>query len=94
MKPRWSTRSLNDLARLYDHLDQYDAGAATRAIRLIQTKTDLLDAFPELGPLDPQRQKMRCLYVAFGKSSYVVRYRILSSGQPFITRVFHSRESR
>lgn len=93
MRVFWLPEAVVDLERLYDFLVDKDPAAAERAVRTIEGGADSLVEFPELGrPMDDDTNR-RELFVPFGVSAYVLRYRI-HQDTVFIIRVWHSREAR
>jgi plasmid stabilization system protein ParE len=80
-----------DLLRLKAHLEPESPRAAQRAVDRIITGIELLADFPEMGVR--YRGAFRTLYLRFGNSAYVVRYRV-SDDTILITRIWHGRERR
>lgn len=80
-----------DLIRLRKHLEPESPRAAQRAVDRIITGIDLLADFPEMGV--QTRPPFRTLFLRFGSSAYVVRYRI-ADDVVVITRIWHGREDR
>lgn len=93
MRVFWLPEALADLERLHDFLVEKDPAAAERAIRTIEGGADSLVEFPELGRPMGDETGRRELFVSFGASAYVLRYRI-HHDTVFIMRVWHSREER
>ena len=93
MRILWLPEALTDLERLYDFLVEKDPAAAERAIRTIEGGADSLSEFPERGRPMGDETDHRELFVPFGASAYVLRYR-LHHNTVFLIRVWHSREER
>lgn len=91
---RWSVHAKTDIARLDDFLLSKDPHAALRAVLAIRAAAEQLSDFPRLGyPIgDPDNH--RDLRIAFGAGAYIIRYRVEFEDVVFITRVWHSRETR
>lgn len=90
----WSARAKNDLLRLQDFLIRTYPPAAGPAYMRIRSAASSLGNFPYMGRLLTDQLTVREWVADFGKSGYVLRYRIKPDGNIFIQRVFHSREDR
>lgn len=90
----WSVRAKHDLLRLQDFLIRTYPPAAGSAYMRIRSAATSLGDFPYMGRLLPNQLAIREWVADFGKSGYVLRYRIKADGDVFIQRVFHSREDR
>jgi plasmid stabilization system protein ParE len=87
----FSPRAGGDLDRLRDFIATESRASAERAIARIVRGVKNLEAFPELGvAIDGG---FRQLVLKYGKSGYVIRYRVLDDAI-LITRVWHGREDR
>lgn len=93
MSVLWLPEALADLERLYEFLVDKDSAAAERAVRAIAGGADSLIEFPELGRPMGDDTGRRELFIPFGASAYVLRYRI-HHDTVLIIRVWHSREAR
>lgn len=93
MRVFWLPEAVIDLERLYDFLVDKDPAAAERAVRTIEGGADRLVEFPNLGRPIGDDTSRRELFIPFGASAYVLRYRIYQD-TVFIIRVWHSRETR
>ena len=89
----WLPDARDDIERLFGFLLEVNPPAADRVVRLIQSCARRLADHPEIGrPMDDDGER-RELYMSFGASAYVLRYRI--EGQTIvIIRVWHGRENR
>ncbi|MGA9991601.1 MAG: type II toxin-antitoxin system RelE/ParE family toxin [Thiobacillaceae bacterium] len=87
----WHPDALDDVARLYDFLAPASPSAAQRAASAIKDAADRIADNPGLGT---PRAEFREWPAKFGRSAYILRYFVLSSGDVLITRVWHSREQR
>ena len=89
----WLPEAREDIGRLFDFLVDVNPAAAARAVRLIQKGARTIGEQPELGrPMDGPT-KRRELFLPFGASAYVIRYRIADQ-TIVIIRVWHGREDR
>lgn len=89
---KWLPEAVVDLERLHRFLASKSPDAARKAARAILDGANQLESHPKIGkPLDDQRRE---LFVAFGASAYVLRYRIDAEGNPVVIRVRHGREGR
>ena len=89
----WLPETQEDIQRLFDFLVRVNPEAAARAIRLIQQGADALLEHPEMGrPMDDDTRR-RELFLPFGASAYVLRYRL--EGETIVViRVWHGREEQ
>jgi len=93
MRLLWLPEAQGDIRRLFDHLLEKSPSAAARAVRAIQLGADRLLEFPEIGrPMEDDTGR-RELFIPFGASAYVLRYRI-HDDTLVVIRVWHSREER
>jgi plasmid stabilization system protein ParE len=81
-----------DLLRLERHLERHSARAALRMFDTLSAKILSLGKHPFKGHLGPSPD-LRELVVKFGKSGYVVRYRIADDAV-IIIRIWHGKEDR
>jgi len=89
----WLPETRDDILRLYDFLVDVNPRAAARALQAIMRGADMLMKNPEMGrPMSDGTQR-RELFVPFGASAYVLRYRIKSE-TIVVIRVWHGREER
>jgi plasmid stabilization system protein ParE len=89
---RWLPEALDDLQRLHAFLAKMSPAAAGRAAAAILDGADWLETHPHLGrPLQDGRREH---FISFGVSSYVLRYRVDTGGNPVVVRVWRSREDR
>lgn len=87
--------ALTDIDRLYDFLIAKNPIAAQKAMLAIDEGISLLLENPRLGIEMDHNAAVRQLFVPFGKSAYVLRYRIDGSRDTLVVvRVWHGREQR
>ncbi len=86
----------DDIERLFQFL--LDAGnprAAQKAMAVITSGIERLSAHPHAGLAMRDREPYRQLFIPFGRSAYVLRYRIDEDhNRLVIVRVWHGRETR
>jgi len=93
MRLVWLPEARDDVQRLYDFLLEEAPLAAARAMRVIRQGGELLLEHPSAGrPMDDETAR-RELFIPFGVSAYVLRYRIHEE-TIVVLRVWHSREVR
>ena len=68
--------AIDDIHRLYDFLIPNSPLAAQKAMLAIDEGLAMLQETPLMGPTMFDSPDYRQLYVPFGKSAYVLRYRI------------------
>ena len=84
-----------DIEHLFEFLQKENVNAAARAMLLIDDGARRLEDFPELGRLMDDASGRRELFIPFGKSVYVLRYRLYPErNEIVIIRVWHGREVR
>ena len=88
----WLPEAMTDLERHFEFLNERNPDAASRAVRAILSAGSSLARSPDRGNTVPDSMQ-RKLRVFFGKSGYVLYYRVEGS-QVFILRVHHGRENR
>ncbi|MGD9980660.1 MAG: type II toxin-antitoxin system RelE/ParE family toxin [Hyphomonadaceae bacterium] len=84
-------RARADLDRLHAFIAKKSPRSAGRAVQRIIEGIDLLALFPRSGVA--VRGDIRSLFIRFGRSTYVVRYKI-EVELVIITRIWHGREKR
>lgn len=91
MKIQWTSKASSDLVRLHEHLRPVADDAAARVVQQLARAPDRLLDFPRLGEkLDAfEPREVRRIIVG----NYELRYEI-RSGDIFILRLWHCRESR
>jgi len=72
----YSPNAIANLEGLHRFLAEKNSEAATRALRTIRDRMRTLSRFPRLGPVDPEQPDYRQLFIPFGASGYVARYRV------------------
>ena len=80
-----------DLIRLRQFIASESKAAAALAIQRLLSGVRLLRDFPELGVA--VRKPFRHLILPYGRSAYVVRYRVTKE-EIVIVRIWHGREKR
>ena len=84
-----------DIDRLFEFLLEENPDAAEKAMLLIDEGASKLERFPELGLLMNDDTGNRELFIPFGKSVYVLRYRLHHEQNKIVVlRVWHGREQR
>jgi len=81
-----------DFDRLYDFLEPKNPDAAKNAVQTIRRGARQLVDNPEMG-VRLEDSDYREFYVRFGRSAYVLRYRI-EDDTVYLTRIWHGRENR
>ncbi|MBI3541306.1 MAG: type II toxin-antitoxin system RelE/ParE family toxin [Deltaproteobacteria bacterium] len=89
----WLPEAVKDMARLFDFLKGRNKGAAQKAAKLIKSGAALLQGQPLIGRLMDDSEDSRELFLPFGQSAYVLRYR-LDGERVVVVRVWHGRELR
>ncbi|QFY42873.1 type II toxin-antitoxin system RelE/ParE family toxin [Candidatus Methylospira mobilis] len=90
----WSHEALDDLARLVNFLEEKSSPTAKKARKAIIEATKIIEQFPESGKIIYENPKTWEVYAEFGRSAYVVRYRVKANGNAVILRVWHGKENR
>ncbi len=102
MKPlpiEWLPEAVEDFEGLHHFLQSKSPDAASRAARVIREGARLLAESPEFGRPVGDEAKHRELFLPFGASSYVIRYRLESRRSPgprtvAVVRIWHASEWR
>ena len=95
MKLAFLPEALEDIDRLYEFLIDENPIAAQKAMLAIDEEIALLLENPYLGIEMDHGADYRQLFVPFGKSAYVLRYRIHAERETLVVvRVWHGREHR
>lgn len=87
----WLEEAVEDLTRLRRFLTPNNPRAAALAAQCILDGAKTLQGYPESGT--PMGDGRRELFLPFGNSAYVLRYR-LEGDTIVILRVWHGREKR
>jgi plasmid stabilization system protein ParE len=90
----WLPEALNDFQRLFNFLYEKNSEAAERAAATILSGANLLETTPHLGRPMSDIVDQRELFMSFGASSYVLRYKIQDDHTVSVLRVWHSKENR
>jgi plasmid stabilization system protein ParE len=88
----WLPAALTDLENQFDFLNEKNPDAASRAVRDILNAAASLAKSPERGPVIPGTTQ-RKLRVFFGKSGYLLYYRI-ENQQVLMLSVHHGRSDK
>ncbi|BAC89765.1 type II toxin-antitoxin system RelE/ParE family toxin [Gloeobacter violaceus] len=91
MQVTWTSKSLEDLARLHAFLRPVNSQAAAAVVRNLTAGAKRLERFPQLGTALPEfapRDVRRLIIV-----DYEMRYE-LKDDAVFILRLWHAREDR
>lgn len=84
-----------DIDCLYDFLILENPLATKEAMLAIDSGSQMLEKFPELGKPMEDNSERRELFIPYGKSVYVLRYRIDTENEMIVVlRVWHGREKR
>ncbi len=90
----WLPEAAADLERLRLFLRPLNPPAARRVARRILEAVKLLKRYPEAGRPVEEPAGFRDLVIPFGGRGYVLRYRILESGEIVMVKIWHEREER
>ena len=93
-KLKWLPEALEDVERLHEFLKGIDVQAANQCVEIILKGSKLLKSTPGLGRPMIDVPGGHELFMQFGASAYVLRYRLEGETTVVITRVWHSREDR
>lgn len=93
-KLEWLPEALEDVERLHEFLKGVDIQAANHCVEIILKGSKLLKFTPRLGRPMLDVPGGHELFMQFGASAYVLRYRLEDDKTVVITRVWHSREDR
>lgn len=88
----YSPNAIAKLEGLHRFLAEKNPEAATRALRTIRDRLRTLSRLPRLGPVDPEQPDYRQLFIPFGASGYVARYRV-EGRLVLVLAVRHMREA-
>jgi plasmid stabilization system protein ParE len=89
----WLPEAVDDVYRLRLFLQEKSPKSAARAGQALLEGADFLSRFPEGGSPMNDGTERRELFIPFGSSRYVLRYR-LENEKVFIIRAWHGREDR
>lgn len=89
----WLPEALEDIVRLLHFLKDKSTTATQKAAHLIKAGADLLQKQPMIGRLMDDDTERRELFLPFGNSAYVLRYK-LDDEKVVIIRVWHGKELR
>ncbi len=92
MQIEWLDSAIHDLQRLRDFILPYNVDAARRAVRTIQIAVSPLALNPRIGKPVEELPDYHDIFIPFGSSGYVLRYRI-QGDTAYIVAVKHSREA-
>lgn len=93
---KFSRAAIRDLERVVAFLEEKNPSAALDAADKISDMVGMLEKFPEAGRLIRENPAIRFVATGFGKSGYVLRYRIDCDKQlpHLIPKVSHISETR
>lgn len=91
---KFSRAAVRDIERVIAFLENKNPKAAIDARAMIGNALESLARFPEVGQLIRENPPTRNLVTGFGKSGYVLRYRVDNAGTVWILRVWHGKEDR
>jgi plasmid stabilization system protein ParE len=95
VKLAFLSEAVGDIDRLYSFLMPKNPVAAQKAMLAIDEGLAMLQENPSMGMQMEDNPDYHELYVPFGKSAYVLRYRIDQEKNTLIViRVWHGREGR
>ena len=95
MKLVFLPEAVEDIDRLYHFLMQKNPVAAQKAMLAIDEGLEMLQETPFIGLKREDNPDYHELYVPFGKSAYVLRYRIHQKKDTLVVvRVWSGRENR
>lgn len=89
-----SRAAVRDLERVVAFLEEKNPKAALDAKEKIGEILEILARFAEAGRSIRKNPPIRNIVTGFGKSGYILRYRIDSAGTVWILRIWHGREER
>ena len=87
----WTSKSLSDLARLYDFLAPVNKPAAARAVQGLTQAPTILLSNPRIGEQLFQFEPREVRRILVGQ--YEIRYEILNQ-MIYVLRLWHTREDR
>ncbi|MCD2176279.1 type II toxin-antitoxin system RelE/ParE family toxin [Rhizobium sp. C1] len=95
MKIRVLPEARQDLRRLQGFLLSRNPLAAEKAMMAIKSGFLRLQENPRLGIVMEERPTDRQLFIPFGNSAYILRYRLDEEQERlFVVRIWHGREER
>lgn len=95
MKVRVLPEARQDLRRLQGFLLSRNPLAAEKAMLAIKSGFVRLQENPRLGIVMEARPTDRQLFIPFGNSAYILRYRLDEAQETlFVVRIWHGREER
>jgi plasmid stabilization system protein ParE len=92
MRIEWLESAILDLQRLREFILPHNMEAAQRAVRLIRTAITPIASNPRIGKPVEDLPEYHDLFIPFGASGYVLRYRV-QGDIIFIVAVKHCREA-
>jgi plasmid stabilization system protein ParE len=92
MQVEWLNSAIFDLERLKDFILPHNKDAARRAVRLINAAVIPIESNPRIGKPVENLPDSHDIFIPFGASGYVIRYRI-QSDTAFIYAVKHGKEA-
>jgi plasmid stabilization system protein ParE len=92
MRIEWLESAILDLQRLRDFILPHNVDAARRVVRTIQAATSPLVTNPRIGKPAEDLPDYHDIFIPFGASGYVLRYRI-QGDTVYVVAVKHGREA-
>lgn len=92
MRVEWLDSAICDLQRLREFIQPLSREAAQRAVRVIQSAISPVAANPRMGKPVEDLADFHDIFIPFGASGYVLRYRI-QSDTIFVIAVKHCKEA-
>jgi plasmid stabilization system protein ParE len=92
MRIEWLESAILDLQRLREFILPHNIEAAQRAVRLIRTAVTPIASNPRIGKPVEDLPEYHDIFIPFGASGYVLRYRV-QGDTIFIVTVKHCREA-
>lgn len=92
MRIEWLESAILDLQRLRDFILPHNVEAARRAVRMVQSATLPLATNPRIGKPVEDLPDYHDIFILFGASGYVLRYRI-QGDTVYVVAVKHGREA-
>jgi plasmid stabilization system protein ParE len=91
MKLQWTSKALDDLARLYSFLYPANPDAATKTVQALTRAAGQLSRYPRLGERLDQFPANEVRRIIVGQ--YEIRYEIRDA-TIYVARLWHTRENR
>jgi len=92
MRIEWLVSAILDLQRLKEFILPHNMEAAQRAVRVIRAAVTSVESNPHIGKPVEDLPDFHDIFIRFGSSGYVIRYRIQGE-TVFIVAVKHCKEA-